>query len=240
MSDIRKILTLPLVESRTYGTDTYSACVTNGKRGLAYEDWDEGYEYVRNDESETELRAVTAGKHPFDNLAAGDLVRLLGEFFGNDRDRVVATATDADNLVLNREIDARVTAGDGQANGNYVQAEGYRWAFRKLSCSTDAGVAYFPVKGWQAGNILLIGEAEASGAGGLDYKVEAYVEGSGQDPQILASGNLSQAAIAAGGPSASVALGAFDFGTYGWTHIRLSVKVPSGTVTYSAYITLKE
>lgn len=238
--DIRKILTLPLVESRSYGTNTLSYCVTNGKRGASDEAWEDGWEYVLNDSSETELRAATTGKSPFDNLAAGDSIRLLGEFFGNDRDRSIATYTDADNIVLNRAIDARVAASSGLARGNYVQAEGYRWKYRKLSCQTGAGVGYFGVKGWKAGNILLVGESESSATNGIDYQVEAYIEGAANDPQILATGNLSQAAIAAGGPSASVALGEFTFGTYGWTHLRLGVKVNGGSAVYSAYITLKE
>jgi hypothetical protein len=97
---------------------------------------------------------------------------------------------------------------------------------------------YFPVRNYRAGNVLLIGESEDSATGGLDYKLEAIAEGS-RTPVILATGNLAQAAIAAGGPDSSVALGEFEFGTYGWIALRLSVKASAGSVVYSAYFTGK-
>lgn len=238
-SDIRKIRTFPLVESRSYGTNTYSACVTLGRLNRAYEDDKEGYGFVENDESETEVRS-SDDQGPFQNVAAGDSIKFLGAYPTNDRHRKVSTRTDADNIVVNRAINLATEAVDGVASANFVQSEGYRFSYRTLDCGTDATDGWFPVEGWKAGNILLIGESESSATNGIDYTVEAYREGAASDVQILATGNLSQADIAAGGPDASVALGEFTFGTFGWTHIRLTVKVNGGSVVYSAYITLKE
>lgn len=249
---LSSVLRLPLVESRSYTTDTYSACVTLGESGNPTGRWIQGQGRVKS-VSGYDADIVTIGSTgAFGDLVAGDIIRFVGEKPDADTVpwRVVTTVTDANTIVLNKAIDLDITAVTGaqdtvRANVNY-DPNGYRFEYRERLCSTstttwgtDAG--YVSLKDFTSGSFILTVDSE-SGAGNdsnLDYALECYIGSSTNTPIIIASGNLAYATISAA--ATSVVLGNFDFGTYGWTHCRVKVKVNAAdTVVYSAYVTLKE
>lgn len=231
---------IPLVESRSYGTNTYSACVTLGQQRDPKGEWILGPGRVKTAAAGgavTTVSAVDGALNVFAVPAAGDSIRFGGRGkpdLAADPYRVIATNADDDTITVNRAVDLDITTGQNPP------ATGFTFEYRTLSCSTSAGASYFPIGQWKSGNILLVGESESSATNGLDYQVEAYIEGGAQDPQIIASGTLTQANIAAGGTNAAVALAEFQYGTFGWTHLRLSTKVNGGSVVYSAYFIGKE
>jgi len=230
----------PLVESRSYGTDTYSACVTLGVEGAPNDDWIAGKGFAKTSGSSTTVTAVTASANTFLFPNTGDSIRFLGGRAGNkplldaDSYRQIATNADNDTITVNRAVDLDPTAAG-------ATAAGYRFVFRSLSCSTAAGASYYPLGSVGAGNFLLVAESESGATGGLDYKLEARVHGgAAQDVQIITTGNITQAIISGGLAGSSINLGQFDFGTFGWDEARVMVKVSAGSVVYSVYFSERQ
>lgn len=226
--------TVPLVELRTYGTDTYSGCVTLGMGDKPLGPWRVGPDYVETpDTSDATVDAMDATLNIFTNLAVGDSLWFKREELEYPY-RTLGTKTSADSIeVLGGEINLdTATAALG------VKTEGYAWFWRQLSCGTAATSGWVPVRSWTGGNFFVIASAESSATGGLDYKLECRFGLADTSAILVTSGNITQATIAAA--PTGVVLGNFDFATYGYDSCRAMVKVPAGTVTYSAYVSYRE
>lgn len=226
---------IPLAITRTSSGTNYDYCVTLGQEDSPVGAWKAAKPTQKvitagalNAASTTIAEATDTD--PWTNLAVGDIVRFDGNKPATDNERVLITRTSASSAVFNRAIDL-----DPDTPTNANETAGFNFHYRTRSCDNDP-VLYIPIHKYEAGNFLLMVEAEASATNGADWILTCYVQGASIVPTTVASGNVTQAEAAA---TKAVVIGEFNIGTYGYTHCGLGVQADAGTVTYSAYVILK-
>lgn len=135
----------------------------------------------------TTVSASTAGTAPFRNMVAGDI--LYFEIKGFVEERVIVTATDNDNTVLNRTINLHAE--------NTGVAAGVTFRWRKVACGTTA------TDGWMEVSALPVVKFEINidqmvVTGNIDVRVECQSFGAVLSPTQIFLDAIATAGIPSG------------------------------------------
>lgn len=137
----------------------------------------------------TTISAVTAGTKPFVGMVAGDI--LYFEIKGFVEERVIVTATDDDNTVVNRTINLH------SENTGVPAGQGVTFRWRQRSCGTAA------TDGWMDVTALPVVKFEINidqmnVTGNIDVRVECQSFGAVLSPQQVFLDAIATAGIPSG------------------------------------------
>lgn len=108
--------------------------------------------------SSTTVTSNTAGQKPFQGLAVGDLLIFPQTAAGDDKEVVITTWTDAENIVVSSAL---------------TLTGGYTFRFKKKLTSQSAGAGYFSVQGFDHFNVQAV--VETINATSLTFTLECRV-----------------------------------------------------------------